>query len=45
VREGSGLRVEGEQVILKGELPSRLFMANESPKEIATDTDVSFLMD
>jgi dipeptidase E len=45
LREGSWLRVEGEQVILKGELPSRLFMANESPKEIATGTDVSFLMD
>ncbi len=44
LREGSWLSVIGDQVTLKGELSARLFMPNESPEEIPTDTDISFLM-
>ncbi len=44
LREGSWLRVEGEQVFLRGELPARLFLKDEKPKELTTNSDVSFLM-
>lgn len=44
LREGSWLRVEGEQVLLRGELPARLFLKSEKPKELPTNSDISFLM-
>ena len=44
LREGSWLRVEGNQVLLKGDLPARLFLKDEKAKEISTNSDVSFLM-
>ncbi len=44
LREGSWLRVEGEQVFLRGELPARLFLKDEKAKELSTNSDVSFLM-
>ncbi|MCF6279349.1 MAG: dipeptidase PepE [Flavobacteriaceae bacterium] len=44
LREGSWLRVKGNQVSLRGELPARLFLADKEPLEISTNTDISFLM-
>lgn len=44
LREGSWLRVEGEQVILKGDLPARLFVKDKTPKELPTNSDLSYLM-
>lgn len=44
LREGSWLRVEEKQVILKGELSARLFLKDKNPKEYPTDSDLTFLM-
>jgi dipeptidase E len=43
LREGSWLEVNGEQIILKGELTARLFRQNQSPEELATESDLAFL--
>ena len=44
LREGSWLQVEGKQVILKGTLSARLFLKDEKPKELQTNSNLSFLM-
>lgn len=44
LREGSWLRVEGEQVFLRGKLSARLFIKDEIPTELPTNNDISFLM-
>jgi dipeptidase E len=43
LREGSWLRVNENQIVLKGSLTARLFMQNENPIEIESETDLSFL--
>ncbi|WP_395044640.1 dipeptidase PepE [Flavobacterium sp.] len=43
LREGSWLEVKGTKIVLKGRLSARLFIQNQIPKEIATETDLSFL--
>lgn len=43
LREGSWLDVQGKTVILKGELPARLFQQGKEPIEIETGTDLSDL--
>ena len=43
LREGSWLEVIGEKIILKGNLPARLFIQNQPPKELKPETDLSFL--
>jgi dipeptidase E len=44
LREGSWLEVTGSKIILKGNLSARLFIKNQNPKELATETDLSFLV-
>lgn len=41
LREGSWLEVNGEEIVLKGELTARLFRQNQTPEELATETDLS----
>ena len=43
LREGSWLEVAGEQIILKGTLPARLFIKDKPPIEYQTESDLSFL--
>lgn len=43
LREGSWLEVKGEKITLKGNLQARLFLQNESPTELETETDLSNL--
>lgn len=43
LREGSWLKVDGDKIILKGELAARLFKQNQSAEEIETETDISYL--
>lgn len=43
LREGSWLDVKGEKIILKGDLPARLFRQNQAPEELETGSDLSFL--
>jgi dipeptidase E len=43
LREGSWLSVKGDEIVLKGNLSARLFQQNESPIEIESGTDLSFL--
>ena len=43
LREGSWLNVKGDKITLKGQLTARLFRQNQSPEELITDSDLSFL--
>jgi len=43
LREGSWLEVVGEQIILKGTLPARLFLKDKPPIEYPIESDMSFL--
>jgi dipeptidase E len=43
LREGSWLEVKGDQITLKGNLSARLFLQNQSPEELATESDLSYL--
>ena len=43
LREGSWLEVTGEKIILKGALTARLFIQNQTPEELATETDLAFI--
>lgn len=43
LREGSWLEVKGNKIILKGNLPARLFQQNQAAIEIETETDLSNL--
>ena len=43
LREGSWLSVKGDEILLKGNLTARLFRQNESPIEVESGTDLSFL--
>ena len=44
LREGSWIQIEGEKVILKGNLDARLFQTNKPAVELPPETDFSFLM-
>jgi len=43
LREGSWLKVNGENIVLKGELDARIFEYNKAPYEVETGTDLSGL--
>lgn len=43
LREGSWLEVNGDRVILEGELDARIFEYNKAPYEVETGTDLSGL--
>lgn len=43
LREGSWLDVKGDKIILKGDLPARLFKQNQAPKELESGSDLSDL--
>lgn len=43
LREGSWLQVHGDTITLKGDLQARLFRQGEQPKEINTESDLSWL--
>ena len=43
LREGSWLEVNGDLIILKGELDARIFEYNKAPYEVKTGTDLSGL--
>ena len=44
LREGSHLQVKGDQIELVGELPMRIFKKNETPYEVKSGDDISFLL-
>lgn len=44
LREGSYLKVNGEQISLGGDLSARIFEKGKEPYEVSTETDISFLM-
>ncbi len=43
LREGSWLEVTGSNIILKGSLTARLFKQNQSPEELETESDLSWI--
>ena len=43
LREGSFLKVLNEDIVLKGHLSARIFLHNEEPYEIETNTSLIFL--
>ncbi|WP_166920462.1 dipeptidase PepE [Flavobacterium poyangense] len=43
LREGSWLEVKGNKITLKGDLSARLFLKNQTPEELETETDLSNL--
>lgn len=43
LREGSWLEVDGDNIILEGELDARIFEYNKAPYEVKTGTDLSRL--
>ncbi|RZK12008.1 MAG: dipeptidase PepE [Flavobacterium sp.] len=43
LREGSWLDVKGDKIVLKGTLTARLFKQNQTPEELQTEADLSFL--
>lgn len=42
LKEGSWLEVIGDRVVLKGDLPAKLFQQNKKPLDITTNTEISF---
>jgi dipeptidase E len=44
LREGSFLKVQGNVISLKGELPMRIFEKGKDPYEVNSGDDISFLM-
>lgn len=43
LREGSWLEVKGDKITLKGNLSARLFTQNQTPEELAPESDLSSL--
>ena len=43
LREGSWLDVKGDKIILKGKLSARLFICNQNPIELESESDLSFI--
>ncbi len=43
LREGSWIEVKSDKVTLKGSLTARLFLKNQTPEELPTGSDLSFL--
>ncbi|MDI9257786.1 dipeptidase PepE [Flavobacterium sedimenticola] len=43
LREGSWLEVNGEEIVLKGNLSARLFRQDEMPTELETGSDLSWI--
>ncbi len=44
LREGSGLKIEGDEISLTGNLSARLFRKGKEPLEMSTKDDFSFLL-